>query len=382
MVAAFSKSKSSNGRRSSSAAEQFKRHSLLQALHRRGVGSRLQLARELRISNSRVCNLVDRMVAEGLLREELTGDQRRGRGGVRVQLNPRFGHLLGFDMEAKRLRLVVTNFAGEIVWQTRKNLRPPRNRAAFIDQILSFITDALAEVKPKFPRLLGIGLAASGVIDLRRGVILHYDPIPHARELPLRDLVRKEVRLPCVRENNIRAMTLAEWTSGAARGLKSFACMAVRSGVGAGVVLDGRLIAGQHGFCGETGYMVIPAGPRAAQWKSLQQTVSETALGLDVESNGFGMPESAARRAGEILGSQLASIAALLDPQAIVLAGGMLNPDGPVWPHVVETYKRTALAELAREVPLVPAQLGPFAAAQGAAYRCLYELFPLTTQVS
>ena len=390
MVAAVSRSKSksacrsgrSNGQGASSAAEQFKRHSLLQALHRRGVGSRLQLARELRISNSRVCDLIDRMVLEGLLCEKTTSGERRGRGGVRVQLNPRFGHLLGFDMEAKRLRLVVTDFAGVIVWQARKNLRPPRSRAAFIDQILSFIAEALAQVKPRFPRLLGIGLAASGVIDSRRGVILHYDPVPQAVELPLRDLVRKQVRLPCVMENNIRAMTLAEWTSGAARGLRSFACMAVRSGVGAGVVLDGRLIAGQHGFCGETGYMVIPSGPRAAQWKSLQRTVSETALGLDVESNGFVMPEPAARRAGEILGSQVASIAALLDPQAIILAGGMLNPEGPVWPHVVATYKRTALAELAREVPLVPAQLGPFAAAQGAAYRCLYELFPLATQVS
>src|SRR6185437_13387337 len=117
------------------------------------TSSRLQLARELRISNSRVCDLIDGMVAERLLREEQIGDQRRGRGGVRVQLNPRFGHLLGFDMEAKRLRLVVTDFAGEIVWQTRKNLRPPRNRAGFIDQIRSFITDALAEVKPRFSRL-------------------------------------------------------------------------------------------------------------------------------------------------------------------------------------------------------------------------------------
>ena len=82
---------------------------------------------------------------------------------------------------------------------------------------------------------LGIGLAASGVIDTRRGVILHYDLIPQAVDLPLRDLVSEHVGLPCVMENNIRAMTLAEWTLGAARGLSSFVCMAVRSGVGAGV---------------------------------------------------------------------------------------------------------------------------------------------------
>ena len=70
------------------------------------------LAKELRISNSRVCDLVEHMVEQGLLREDAAAAhrQRRGRRGVSVGLNPGFGHLLGFDMEAKRLRLVVTNF--------------------------------------------------------------------------------------------------------------------------------------------------------------------------------------------------------------------------------------------------------------------------------
>jgi len=200
--------------------------------------------------------------------------------------------------------------------------------------------------------------------------------------VPLRELIQQRVGLACVMENNIRAMTLAEWTIGAARGLRTFVCMAVRSGVGAGIVLNGRLIAGEHGFCGETGYMVIPSSAPPARWKSLQQTVSETALRLDVEANGFEISESVARRSGEILGSQIASIAALLDPQAVILGGGMLSPDGPIWPHVVRTYRQTALAELAEKVPLLPAQLGPFAAAQGAAYRCLYELFPVAASTT
>jgi predicted NBD/HSP70 family sugar kinase len=366
-----------------STSERAKRNALLQALHRRGTSSRLQLARELRISNSRVCDLIDGMVAEGLLREEQVGEQRRGRRGVGVRLNPKHGHLLGFDMEAKRLRLVVTDFAGTVVWQTRKAIRPARDRDGFVDQIVGFLKAAMAELKPQFGKLMGIGLAASGVIDVRRGMILHYDLVPAAANLPLRDVVHDALRLPCVMENNIRAMTLAEWVSGAAKGLRTFVCIAVRSGVGAGIVLDGRLIAGSHGFCGETGYMVIPSNAPAAQWKSLQQTVSETAMGLDVEADGFDeISKSAARRSGEILGSQIASIATVLDPEAIVLAGGILNPEGPVWPHVLRTYSKTALSELVKHVPILPAQLGPFAAAQGAAYRCLYELFPVAASAT
>src|SRR3954468_8317292 len=119
-----------------STSERFKRHSLLQALHRRGTSSRLQLARELCISNSRVCSLIDGMVDEGLLREEQVGEQRRGRRGVGVRLNPKHGHLLGFDMEAKRPRLGLTDFGGAVVWQTRKGVPPPRDRKGFVDQIV------------------------------------------------------------------------------------------------------------------------------------------------------------------------------------------------------------------------------------------------------
>lgn len=363
---------------SSSKSESNKRNALLQAMHRAGAASRLQLAKALQISNSRVCDLIDEMVGEGLLDEQQVIGDRRGRRGVAVRLNPAYGHILGLDMEAKRLRLVVTDFAGQTVWQTRRALKPAMDRAALEQEILSFLDAGLKEVHPRFHNILGAGLAASGVTDRAKGAILHYDLVPAARGLPLRDIVTQHLKLPVVMENNIRAMTLAEWTGGAARGLSSFACVAVRSGVGAGIVLDGRLRPGVHGFCGEIGYMPVPSDSApASEWKNLQQTVSESALGIDTESREFQLPDDVARRAGQIIGSQLASMAAVLDPEAFILAGGVLNPDGPVWPHTLDAFRATALPELADRVRILPAQLGPFAAAVGAAHRCLYELFPV-----
>jgi len=60
-----------------------------------------------------------------------------------------------------------------------------------------------------------------------------------------------------------------------------------------------------------------------------------------------------------------------------VLGGSVLHPEGQVWPHVISAFRATALRELVERVQLLPARLGPFAAAQGAAYRCVYELFPV-----
>jgi predicted NBD/HSP70 family sugar kinase len=359
-------------------AERAKRHRLLQQLHRHGQASRFRLARELRISNSRVGDLVSQMVHEGLIHEESSaGDERRGRRGVTLRLNPRYGHLVGLDMEAKRLRLVLTDFTGRVVWETRRALRPPADQAAAVEQIMSFVDASMEEVRKRARRVLGFGIAGSGVVDRKRGVILHYDLVPQVTGIPLRDLIAQRTGLPCFMENNIRAMTLAEWTLGAARGLHTFVCMSVRSGIGAGVVINGHMHSGTHGFAGEAGYMVVPDDGPSSAWKNLQQAVSETGLGIDIEGSGFDIPEATARRAGEIIASQLASIAAVIDPQALVLAGPMLKPDGPVWPHVQRAFRETALREAAEHVPLLPAQLGSFAAAQGAAYGCLYQMFPV-----
>ena len=363
-----------------SPAEHDKRNRLLRAIHHRGRATRLQLARELHISNSRVCELVDRMLGAGLLREPQEVADRRGRRGVELVLDGGYGHLVGFDVEAKRLRLLVLDFAGGVVWQGRRPLPPsPGDDFDLGGEVLGFIDESLAQAREQVAGFnpLAFGLAASGVIDTRRGVILHYDLLPQAVDVPLRDLIADHVGLPCVMENNIRALTLAEWTGGAGVGLDSFVCLAVRSGVGAGIVLGGRLLSGSHGLAGEAGYMPLPQAGPASGWKNLQQAVSETALSVDAEAAKNGLDPAAARRAGELVGGQLAAIAALLDPEALVLAGGLLAPDGPLWPHMERAYRATALKEIVERVPLLPAQLGPFAAARGAAHRCLQELFPV-----
>lgn len=359
-----------------SGAELAKCHRILRQIRRQGRAGRLELARSLHISNSRVCDLVQRMLDERLLIEQRGGRERRGRQGSPVRLNGDYGYLAGFDMEARRLRLVVTDFAGQTIWQDQRRL-PPASRRRLIETILGFIDNGLQPFRGGNRRFLGLGLAANGVIDIRRGVILHYDLVPAARNLPLRELVADRLGLPCCMDDNIRALTIAEWMHGAARDMHSFICLAVRSGVGAGIVIDGRLHVGSHGFAGEPGYMPLPVGRDARQWRHLQNVVSETALGLDAEASDFYLSKTQARRAGEILGAQIAGMASLLDPQAIVLAGGLLQPERPLWGVTVETFRRLVLPELADRVQLLPARLGPFAAAIGAAHRCFEMLYPV-----
>jgi predicted NBD/HSP70 family sugar kinase len=355
----------------------FKRHAVLHMVRRERSVGRLELARNLGISNSRVCDLVQQMLDEKLLIEDHPGNDRRGRRGVPVMVNPQYGHILGFDMEAKRLRLVVVDFTGEKVWSDQQAVGTATTRQRFVDAILDFIANRIKRIEGDFKNLLGIGLAVSGLADIRRGVILRHGLIPSATDIPLRDLVSDRIGLPCFMDDNIRALTLAEWHQGAAQQMESFVCLAVRTGVGTGIVVNGKIFTGSHGFAGKIANVPVPIGPSLAQWKTFEEFVSEHALDIDPDREQTEVTEKQAKRAGELLGAQLATIASFLDPQAIILSGDLVRPDGPLWDHAERAFRRLVLPELADLVQLRPARLGPLGAAIGATVLCFQNSYPL-----
>jgi predicted NBD/HSP70 family sugar kinase len=356
-----------------------KKNLLMRSIRRNGSMGRLDLARQLQLSNSRVCDFVQEMLDDRLLTENHAGSDRRGRRGVPVELNPEFGHFVGFDMEAKRLRLILVDFSGHILWKKQEKLFAPNDRSGLIDCLLKFIEKGMKEIHKQSKKILGIGLAGAGVVDSKRGVLIHYDLLEAASDIPLRDLVANATGLPCIMEDNIRALTLAEWISGSAQHLHSFICLAVRSGVGAGIVLNNKLFTGSHGFAGEAGFLPVTVGSQASQWKFLHNVVSEQALQADIEATDFNLSAGKAKRAGELLGAHLAAMATMFDPEGIVLAGELIQPASPLYDTMIRTFHRFVLPDIADRVKLLPARLGPFAAALGATHKCFQMLYPVET---
>ena len=158
--------------------------------------------------------------------------------------------------------------------------------------------------------------------------------------------------------------------------LDSFVCLAVRSGVGAGIVLDGKLFGGSHGFAGEPGYAPVTLGQDARAWKHLQDVVSESAMGVDVEASDFALSEGKAAR-GELIG-RAGDDRGPARP-AGDRAGGRIAPAGgaAVGRDRAGVFRQMVFPELADRVQILPAQVGPFAAAMGAAHRCFEMLYPL-----
>lgn len=357
---------------------EMRKHILLQHIYRKGSIGRLELGRNLRMSKSRVCEVVQEMIDEGLILEDSDRAKRRGRRPVPLRTNPEHGCFIGLDFEAKRMRIVVVDFSGQILLRRHRILRPMTNKR-LIERILKFIDEAMEAAREMGVTILGVGVAAPGIINQKKGILVHYDFIEEARNIPLKELVEQRTRRFCIVDNNIRCYALTEWTSGVARNMTNFICLAVRSGFGSAIILNGRLLDGSHGFSGEAGYSRVPSSKPASQWKTFQELVSEKALDVDAEAKTFAIPQRKAQVAGELLGARAAALASLLDPEAIVLVGRVLEADGPLWPYVEETYHRFIITDIAEQVPLLHSQVDSYAAAAGATQRCFQELFPINS---
>ena len=356
---------------------EVRKNILLHHIHRNGEIGRLELGRNLGMSKSRLCEVILEMIDEGLILESLSGTERRGRSPVPLSANPDHGCFVGLDFEANRMRIAVVDFSGQTLLRRHKELRPMKDRKKLINHLLSFIDEGLETVRDMGAKILGVGIAAPGVINQTTGTLVHYDFIEAARNIPLRELVETHTGHRCVVDNNIRCYALTEWTCGVARNMSDFICLAVRSGFGSAIILNGRLLDGSHGFSGEAGYNRVPSSKPASEWKTFQEIVSEKALNVDVEAKDFKLSTRKAKLAGELLGARAASLASLMDPEAIVMVGKLLEPDGPLWPFVEETYRICILPDIADQVPLLHSRVGSFAAAVGATQRCFQELFPV-----
>ena len=169
--------------------------------------------------------------------------------------NPDGGRFVGVDFEARNLMATVVDFSQQPLRQVHKTLRPTDSAA----QILAKIEQAIDEMMAGDARpVLGIGVGVPGTIDPVTNVAVHYDFIKGWSDVPLGARLSERFGVPVFLENNIRSMALAELWFGAGRGLRNFVCIGIRSGIAAGVVVNGHLLHGAQHRAGEIGHWVCP----------------------------------------------------------------------------------------------------------------------------
>ncbi|MGN6243478.1 MAG: ROK family glucokinase [Motilibacteraceae bacterium] len=265
-------------------------------------------------------------------------------------------HTIGVDVGGTKVAAGVVADDGTILAKTRRDT-PAKSSSGTLEAIVAVIEELRATADGAQVEAVGIG--AAGFIDERRATVLFAPNVANWRDEPLADEVRQRTGLPTVVENDANAAAWGEARHGAGRGEDHLVCVTVGTGIGGGIVVDGRLYRGRWGVAAEIGHLRVepngrPCGcgnrgcweqyasgnalVREARWRAAEDRDAANLL----LSLGDGTPEgvegkdvtAAAQKGDPIavasfeavarwLGQGMADLAAVLDPGAFVVGGGV-----------------------------------------------------------
>lgn len=314
---------------------------------------------------------------------------------VRTMASPsQPAYAVGLDIGGTAIKAAIVDQQGQIVAPCEVPTQASAGREAIAASLAEALQETLRAADDAGYPLAGIGIASAGAIDSRRGVVFAAtDNLPGWAGFDLGGFVGGYTRLPVAVENDAQAAALAELYFGAGRGLFSFVAITLGTGVGGGIVADGKLLRGQHGFAGTIGHQTVRVGGKecnCGRRGCLEAYVSTTALiqnyatlmpafnterPLPEMAREIGLLAAAAdanaRRAysqmGEYLVEGLANLFNVLDPDALILSGGLLVGQSWFLQELRGAIESALHFGEKRRPVLLEAQAGRYAGVQGAA---------------
>ncbi len=315
-------------------------------------------------------------------------------------------YALGIDLGGtKTLAAVIDVTTGEVVASARKRTRAERGQDFVSQRTIELATAAInAAQLPPGTAMLAIGVGAAGQIDRKTGVVLDA-PNLGVHNMPLGDILHQQFNVPVSVGNDVEVAALGESLYGAGRGYNNFVCLFVGTGIGSGIVQNGRMYTGFTGTAGEIGHITIQAGGRICGCGSrgcLEAYASRTAITRAIlaeihHGRASVLSDDAARllkdgdtvirsgilasaiqqhdelvtevvtEAADYLGYGLASVMNFYNPDCIILGGGVIEAIDLLFEAAMHRARTAALAASARKTPILRARLGDFSGVVGAA---------------
>jgi glucokinase len=305
--------------------------------------------------------------------------------------------VIGMDLGGTNLRVAGVTADGGVVASHREQTAALGGVESLIGRIIAAVRRVSGEVARSGGEVLGVVLGTPGIISSREGTVVSSPNLPGWRDVPLRDRVASATGLRVLLENDANAAAYGEHWLGAGRGCGSMVLLTLGTGVGGGLILGGELWRGADGMAGEVGHVTVDPGGRTCRCGNagcLEAYASATAI-VDSYRELSGIEEAVGaeevnrrahegdanarqsyREAGRSLGIAFASLVNLLNPELIVIGGGVL----PAWdlfmPAAEQEMRRRAFAEPSSRVRFAPAALGDQAGVTGAAGLLWRDLAP------
>ncbi len=321
---------------------------LLEHLRVNGPRSRAQLARETGLSKPTVSLALANLEQAALVRAiGQVGSERGGRQAVLYELNPTVGYVMGIDIGRSWVRIAIADLACRIV--ARRNIQNQAEGATMlVDTVAELAHEMVKSAGLTWTQILHVVVGTPGVLDREGGHLLFAPNLPEWSQQGLIEKLRVGLGTNFTVDNDANLAALGEHTFGRGVGVATFVFLTVGTGVGMGIVINGTLYRGAHGLSGEVGFLPLEAQgePKVASAADASRRgILETVAAADgvvqaARASGMRPPLSAKRifdaaRNGDEqalvvveyearqLARVVASVVAILDPELVVLGGGV-----------------------------------------------------------
>jgi predicted NBD/HSP70 family sugar kinase len=330
--------------------------------------SRVGLARRLGLSQAAVTKAARPLLDLGYL-EELAATERTGPGAGRpaspLAVRPDREFFLGIKITADELIGVVCDLTARVRATAHRPLtsHDVEHVSAEAGHLADELLDGPDDYRSRTRRL---GLALAGDVDRATGRV-RYSPFLHWHDVPLRDLAERATGLTVVVENDVKALTTAAHWFGEGAGAESFALITVGTGIGCGLVVNGRLVSGSHGVAGEIGHLGVDVNGPACHCggRGCVEAIAGTDAIVERARRRSGSPDltfagavALARagderlvavfaQAGDAIGCGIAAVANLVGPARIVVSGEGLATYDLFETHIRAGFQRQAFGAAA-----------------------------------
>ena len=309
--------------------------------------------------------------------------------------------VLALDLGGTKVSAAVISDSGEMMAREYQLIYADQGQEAVIKRIFSVIKHVLSLKNIDPPGVDSISISAAGAIDTERGLVTLSPNLPGWHDVPLRDMVKQRFGIKTFLVNDASAAALGEYCFGAGKGVNNLVFLIVGTGIGGGIIIDGKLYLGASGSAGEIGHITIDInGPKCSCGNTgcLEVLVSGTAVAREAikriksgektsltemvagrieditaedvslaAQDGDSLASEVIATAANYLGIGMVNVVNIFNPEMIIVGGGMSGMGGMLIEPAKRVVSERAFPLSAKAVSIVPAQLGNDAGLFGAA---------------
>ncbi len=363
--------------------------------------SRVEISRQLQLTRAAITEIINDLQAMGVVRE-VDEPHAGGRHPIALEINPQLGKVIGVDMGATHLTLLLSDFSAHVLADQEIEININDGPERVLPLVEAEIERMLAESGTSREEIRAVGVGVPGPVVSAAGTV-GTPPIMRGWDrYPIYDRFSKFLGCPISLNNDAELGALGEWAYGAGRGERNLVYVKVGTGIGAGLLLDGQIYRGATGSAGEIGHITIDesgpvcscgnrgclealAGGRAIAQRAIEAVAAgqRTQLALlptgsvqsraviEAARHGDLLAQTIVAEAGAHLGTAIASLVNLFNPSMVVVGGNVSQIGDLFLEPVRRTVERRSLASVSRAVRITTALLGRRSTGMGAVVQAL-----------